>query len=101
MSGPFRVRGSRIRLVSRAAGLLLAIALTTNGLRGADCNGNAVDDSQDIVAGTSQDCDGDRIPDLERGKTSHQLAGAPLPYLEELLNRIAVDVWGREFSQVR
>jgi len=28
-----------------------------------DCNGNGIDDAQDIASGTSEDCDGDGVPD--------------------------------------
>lgn len=32
-------------------------------LSGNDCNGNGIDDEQDIASGTLDDCDGNRIPD--------------------------------------
>jgi hypothetical protein len=62
MPGSFRVPGRHVCLAFPGALLVAAIALP-GGLRGADCNGNAVEDAQDISAGTSQDCNGDRIPD--------------------------------------
>ncbi len=40
--------------------------------RGNDCNGNGVDDSQDIASGTSVDCNGNGVPDeCEDGTTTH------------------------------
>ncbi len=48
-------------------GLLAGGAASANGLGGPggpdDCNGNGIEDSEDIAAGTSLDCNGDGLPD--------------------------------------
>jgi len=42
--------------VCRHLGALLLISCVWTRLPGADCNGNSIEDAQDIAAGTSRDC---------------------------------------------
>ena len=43
--------------------LSLLLLVTASAALGADCNGNGVDDRQDISNGTSEDCNDNNIPD--------------------------------------
>lgn len=62
--------GDYYDMISDADGANLAYAATFNGEQDvyfirieADCNDNGISDSEDIIAGTSEDCDGNGIPD--------------------------------------
>lgn len=46
-----------------AAVLVWLLIAEGPSLSAADCNGNGVDDAQDIASGTSRDCDGSGWPD--------------------------------------
>jgi len=51
--------------LARPPALLVALlaALLTPAALGGDCNGNGVEDAEDVARGTSADCDGDQTPD--------------------------------------
>lgn len=63
--------GDYIHLISDNLGANLAYAATFNGEQDVyylrigppDCNGNGVDDGEDITAGTSADCNSNQVPD--------------------------------------
>jgi hypothetical protein len=50
------------RLLAALTGLIVASMLAVSGLPGADCNKNGVEDSTDIRAGTSLDCNPQHYP---------------------------------------
>jgi len=59
------VRSSALRLLA-TAGLLAAVVLVPAARASAgfeDCNGNGLDDAEDIALGISEDCQGDGVPD--------------------------------------
>ncbi len=60
------VRTATMTFVSNAQPAQFTVTLEANVLEGApqfDCNGNGVEDAEDIAAGTSEDCDSDGVPD--------------------------------------
>ena len=62
-----RLRGARCAVIL-SLGLPIGAAFQDARAVGADCNGNGIDDRQDIAAETSLDCNGNDVPaecDLE------------------------------------
>ena len=49
--------------LSLTAILLFSLVLLPLAARAADCNGNGIDDADDIAAGTSEDCNRNYVPD--------------------------------------
>ncbi len=60
-------------LIARFFGAILTVwLLFCSSLVGQDCNGNGVEDREDVRTGTSEDCNGDEVPD--------ECEFAPLPF---------------------
>ena len=58
------VRIASVRLFSNAVPSPFSLILRTTGVAPiVDCNGNGVDDAQDLADGTATDCNGNNVPD--------------------------------------
>lgn len=60
-------RITKMRIANNSATSLFVVDLTANGVQPAvqitDCNGNGIEDADDIAAGTSEDCNTNGVPD--------------------------------------
>lgn len=60
-------RDAELRLFNNSSQSLYTVRFTANGVAPqnpiTDCNGNGIDDADDIAGGTSTDCDGNGTPD--------------------------------------
>ena len=50
-------------MTSRTTCILLVALVVGRGARGEDCNGNGLDDAEELAAGRNADCDQNGIPD--------------------------------------
>ncbi len=76
---PYRLLGGSGRISTLLALVSTALLLSLPQSNAADCNGNDIDDLDDIASSFSDDCNGDAIPDeCDVNPLTFELEGSPL-----------------------